>query len=157
MRPTVVDVFVVSPQRRGWRVLVLQRSRSTRCPLAWEAVHGRVQRGEAAHEAAVRELREETGLRPLRLYNVTVHSFYLHRTGRVEVAAAFCAFVDGAARIVLGDEHSRSAWLSRTAAMKRFTWPSERDSLQRAWELLRRGHAGPAEDVLFIPEVAPRS
>jgi dATP pyrophosphohydrolase len=143
-------VFVVSPHGRGWRVLVLQRSRSTRCAGAWETVHGRVRRGETPHDAALRELREETGLVPERLYNVTTHAFYLHKPTVVEVAVAFCAFVRGTPRLTLGDEHGRAEWLPRVQAMKRFAWPSERDCLARAWALLRGGDAGLLEDVLRV-------
>src|SRR5512140_3166831 len=89
----VVDVFVVSPHGRGWRVLVMERAPAARCPGAWETVHGRIEAGERPHEAAVRELHEETGLAPDRLYNVTTHAFYLHRLVTVEVAVVFCAFV----------------------------------------------------------------
>jgi 8-oxo-dGTP pyrophosphatase MutT (NUDIX family) len=100
--------------------------------------------------AAVRELREETGLVADRLYNVTTHGFYLHRPSVVQIAIAFCAFVPGTPGVTLGREHVRSAWLARTAAARRFAWPSERDCLARAWGLLRRGNAGPLEDVLRV-------
>jgi 8-oxo-dGTP pyrophosphatase MutT (NUDIX family) len=146
----VVDVFVVSPRRRAWRVLALQRSKTTRCPGAWETVHGRVEPGETPHAAAVRELREETGLRPERLYNVTTHGFYLHNQATVEIAVVFCAFVAGTPRVALGEEHATSQWLSRADALKRFVWPAERENLTRAWALLKRGHAGSVEDVLRI-------
>lgn len=146
----VVDVFVVSPGARGWRVLVLQRSPNTRCPGAWETVHGRIRRGETPERAALRELREETGLTPDRLYNVTTHGFYLHQTTTVQVAIAFCAFVPGAPAPVLGAEHVRAEWLARTAAARRFAWPSERECLARAWALLRRGDAGALDDVLRV-------
>ena len=146
----VVDVFVVSPRGRGWRVLVLQRSATTRCAGAWETVHGRMRRGESAERAALRELREETGLVPERLYNVTTHGFYLHRPGVVQVAVAFCAFVSGEPSVRLSREHERAEWLSRTAALRRLAWPSERDCLDRAWALLKLGNAGPLEDVLRV-------
>jgi dATP pyrophosphohydrolase len=146
----VVDVFVVHPAARGWRVLVLQRADDTRCPGAWETVHGRILDRETPQDAAVRELREETGLTADRLYNVTTHGFYLHESATVQIAVAFCAFVSRARRVTLGDEHSRSAWLSRTAAARRFAWPSERDCLARAWALLRHGNAGRVEDVLRV-------
>jgi 8-oxo-dGTP pyrophosphatase MutT (NUDIX family) len=146
----VVDLFVVSQRGRGWRVLTLQRAQTTRCPGAWETVHGRIERGETPQAAAVRELREETGLAPVRLYNVTAHAFYLHRQATVEIAVTFCAFVDGEPHITLGEEHARAEWLSRAGAAKRFVWPSERENLARAWALLKRGDAGPLEDVLRV-------
>jgi dihydroneopterin triphosphate diphosphatase len=147
----VVDVFVVSPRGNSWRVLALKRSKKTRCPGAWETVHGRIERNETPHAAAIRELREETGLAPDRLYNITAHGFYLHKQATVEIAVVFCAFVTGTPRITLGEEHERSVWLSRTDAMKRFVWPKEREHLAQAWSLLKGGHAGPVEDVLRIP------
>ena len=143
-------MFVVSPRGRSWRVLALQRSKTTRCPGAWETVHGRVEANETPHAAAVRELREETGLAPERLYNVTTHAFYLHQSRTVEIAVVFCAFVTGTPRVVLGEEHTRAQWLSRSDALKRFVWPAERDHLARAWALLKHGNAGAVEDVLRI-------
>ncbi len=161
LRVGVVDVYVVCPSPAGWdawRVLVLQRAASgTRCPLAWETVHGRIERGERPEDAAVRELREETGLAVARLYNVTTQAFYLHNTGlpgaglgTVQVAVAFCAFVDEAAAPVLGEEHGAHAWLPPAEAAERFAWPREREALGHVRVLLGGGDAGPLEDVLRV-------
>ena len=57
-----VDVFVIRPLASGWRVLALQRGNDTRCPSAWETVHGHIEPGEEPEQAAVREVREESGL-----------------------------------------------------------------------------------------------
>jgi 8-oxo-dGTP pyrophosphatase MutT (NUDIX family) len=146
----VVDVLVVSPRGRDWRVLTLERATTTRCAGAWETVHGRVERGERPEDAAVRELREETGLTPARLYNVTTHAFYLHRTATVQVAVVFCALIAGTPRVTLGAEHARAVWRTRAAALTHLAWPSERESLERAWSLLRMGNAGTLEDVLRV-------
>ena len=62
VRVGTVDVLVIRPLIGGWRVLALQRGADTRCPGAWETVHGHIEAGEEPEDAAVREVREETGL-----------------------------------------------------------------------------------------------
>lgn len=145
-----VDVFLISPRTDGWRILTLQRAKSTRCPTAWETVHGHVEEGEEPQQAALREVREETGLEVKRLYNVCVQPFYLHSTTTVELAVVFAAFVDPAAEIRLGEEHSRSEWLVPERALERFVWPRERMALRDILQLLQGGDAGPVEDVLRV-------
>lgn len=150
IRAGVVDVFVIHIQPDGeWRVLLLQRSRNTRCPGAWEAIHGRVEEGERPEQAAVREVAEESGLTIARLYSVTVNPFFLHSVGRVELALVFAAFVD-AKDVVLGEEHQEFQWLSVEEATSRFFWPRSRHALADIVALLSGGNAGPAEDVLRV-------
>ena len=151
LRVGVVDVYLVHPSPGGWQVLVLQRAeRGTRCPLAWEAVHGRIEPGERPEDAALREVREETGLAVERLYNVTTQAFYLHGVGAVQVAVAFCAFVAEAAAPALGPEHGAAEWLPFDLARARLAWPREREALDHARLLLGGGDAGPLEDVLRV-------
>ena len=150
----VVDVYVVHPHPAGWdawRVLVLQRAATgTRCPLSWETVHGRIEPGERPENAALRELREETGLAASRLYNVTTQAFYLHGSATVEIAIVFCAFVPDPLPPALGSEHARAVWLPPADAHARFAWLREREALAHIHALLGAGDAGPLEDVLRV-------
>jgi 8-oxo-dGTP pyrophosphatase MutT (NUDIX family) len=146
----VVDVYVIRPLTDGWKVFVAQRSLDTRCPGAWETVHGRIETDERPEDAAAREVREETGLRIARLYNVTVQAFYLHMFQAVQMAIVFAAFVDEPAEVTLGEEHQRFEWLSPDEALERFVWPREREALTHIRHLLKGGDAGPVEDVLRV-------
>ena len=150
IRVGVVDVYVVRNTGRRWRVLALQRAADTRCPGSWEAVHGRIEPGETPSVAAVRELREETGLTPERLYSVTVNPFYLAALDTIQLAVVFCAFVDSD-EVKTAEEHQAHEWLTAAQAAKRFTWPRATDVLAHITKLLHTGDAGPAEDVLRIP------
>ena len=150
VRAGTVDVVVIRPLAGGWRVLALQRAPDTRCPLAWETVHGHIESGEEPEDAAVREVREETGLAVARLYNVRVVPFYLHKTRTLQLSLVFAAFVDEPGRVVVGPEHQDAVWLSVDEAGARFAFPSERQSLREIVELLSTGDAGPVDDVMRI-------
>ena len=145
-----VDVYLIAERTDGWRILVLQRSKNTRCPTAWESVHGHIEPGEEPEQAAEREVREETGLNVERLYNVSVQPFYLNKPHVVELAVVFAAFVNPASEVTLSDEHSRSEWLTPERALERFVWPRERQALREIMVLLHAGNAGPVEDVLRV-------
>jgi type II secretory ATPase GspE/PulE/Tfp pilus assembly ATPase PilB-like protein/8-oxo-dGTP pyrophosphatase MutT (NUDIX family) len=145
-----VDVYVVRPLSSGWRVLALQRANDTRCPSAWEPVHGHIDPGEEPEDAALRELREETGLSAERLYVVRVNPFYVRRTRTLQLAVVFAAFVEEPATVTIAGEHQRAEWLSVDEALSRFAFPGERASLREVVELLGTGNAGPVEDVMRV-------
>ena len=149
VRVGVVDVFVLRRRGREWDALVLERAPGVRCAGAWETVHGRIEPGERPEDAAIREVREETGLAVDRLYNVTVQPFYLHQEREVMVAVVFAAIV-GDAPLMLGPEHTHAEWLPIADAERRFAWPRERANVRDAAELLRGGDAGTVEDVLRV-------
>ena len=148
--PGVIEVFVIRHNGGDWRVLVLQRAAEGKRPNSWETVYGKIDAREKPEKAALRELDEETGLKPAALYDVTVSSFYLHDSRTVQMCITFAAFVDDDCIIELSDEHQRFEWLTLDGACDRFTWPREAHALRDAHHLLKNGDAGPVEDVLRV-------
>ena len=148
---SLVDVLVLRGSGPLLECLVLRRAAGGRCPGSWEAVHGHVEDGERPHEAALRELQEETGLAALKLYNLSrVETFYLHRRDEVAFVAVFVAFVAPGESARTGAEHDACEWLPVAGALERLAWPRERRCLEDAVQLLGRGNAGALEDVLFV-------
>lgn len=147
-RVTFVDVYPLRRAGSMLEVVALRRAPRGRCSGAWEVVHGSIEEGETPHQAALRELREETGFAPERLYNLSrVETFYRHRVDEVAFIPVFAAFVQNAV-VRLSNEHDAFEWLSFPAARERLAWPRERRALKDIEVLLGRGNAGELEDVL---------
>jgi 8-oxo-dGTP pyrophosphatase MutT (NUDIX family) len=150
-RVAFVDVYVLRQGARGVEVAALRRGPAGRCPGSWETVHGTVEPAETPVQAALRELAEETGLVPLRLYNASrVEVFYRHRADEIALIPVFAAYVASGAELRASPEHDRAEWLTPTEAAGRFSWPRERRALEDVLSMLASGDAGLLEDVLRI-------
>ena len=151
VRVSLVDLYVLRGAAREIECLVLRRAAGGRCPGSWETVHGHIEAGETPAEAAARELLEETGLIPEKLYNLSrVETFYQHRLDEVALVPVFAAFVPREAGVTTGGEHDRFEWLPPVDARRRFAWPREARALDDILTLLGSGHAGAVEDVLRV-------
>ncbi|HYK81808.1 MAG TPA: NUDIX domain-containing protein [Gemmatimonadales bacterium] len=150
-RVAFVDVYVLRQGAHGFEVAALRRGPAGRCPGSWETVHGTIEAGETPVQAALRELAEETGLTPLRLYNASrVEAFYRHRADEVALVPVFVALVSADAVLRASQEHDRADWVTPAEATQRFAWPRERRALSDVLSILGSGSAGLLEDVLRV-------
>ena len=146
-----IDAYLLRSGATGIEVLVLRRAPGGRSPGSWETVHGHIEPGETPVQAALRELREETGLEPARLYNVSrVEAFYRHQANAIVLIPVFAGVVDARAAVRHSPEHDRAEWLEAREAAARFSWPRERRALDDVLSILGSGDAGLLEDVLRV-------
>ena len=151
VRVCFVDTYVLRGAGAQLEVLALRRGTRGRCPGSWETVHGTIEPGETPVQASLREMREETGLAPQRLYNLSrTEAFYQHRTDEVVLIPVFAAFVAAQAEPRVSTEHDRAEWLTPAAAAQRFAWPRERRALDDILSIVGGGDAGLLEDVLKV-------
>lgn len=151
VRVAYVDVLVLRGEGDGLEVLCLRRGHQGRSPGSWEAVHANIDEGETPVETALRELKEETGLEPVRFYNLSrVEAFYRHSVNEIVLVPVFAAVVADDAEVRLSDEHDDWSWLKPEQARGRMTWPRVRREIEDAVALIGLGNAEPAEDVLSI-------
>lgn len=80
----------------------------------WQMVSGGIEPGETAYEAALRELKEETGTVPDRFYSAdTVETFYMKSLDKIAFVPVFVAFIDKKPEIKMAEhEHDDFSWFS---------------------------------------------
>jgi dATP pyrophosphohydrolase len=115
----------------GPQVLLAERAEGRYLAGTWHFMGGAIEAGETAWAAAVRELREESGLRPDALYRLsTVTAFYRPDVDALCSAIPFCAVVAPGADVILSDEHSAFGWYDFTYAAGRLMWKADRQALE---------------------------
>lgn len=109
----------------------------------WEFPRGGMEAGESEMQTAVREIREETGLKQDDLkfvpgYRVSIHYWYvLNGTRRSKDATYFLAETKNDA-VRLSDEHLGFTWAEYDDAVKLFKFDNARNVLKQARDFLER-------------------
>lgn len=126
----VVSVYVFRLTPQGPHYLALRRRKEIdRLGGTWQAIHGGIEAGETATQAAARELWEETGLKPVSFWSLNlVETFFVYQEDAVVFAPCFGAEVDG--EVQLGSEHDQHEWMTLEEIKKRLIWPNQRIAVQ---------------------------
>lgn len=115
----------------------------------WQSVYGRIEKGETAWQAALRELAEETGLTPEEFYQLdTVNTFYLAADDCIWMFPAFCALVGCDAQVRLNEEHDSQRWIDRREFADACLWPGEKMALRELFSQIL--DQGPSKPLLKI-------
>ncbi len=147
----IVEVCVFRTRGRNAEYLLLRRSgHDTLYPGIWQFVTGTMDSGEHAVKAALRELEEETGLRPLHFWTVPYASvFYDRLADAMNLCPMFAAEVGESQDPRLSVEHETFAWLPAKEAVRRLVWPGQRRGLEIVEQYIVGGEA--AKDLGLIP------
>ncbi|MEA3287076.1 MAG: NUDIX pyrophosphatase [Candidatus Marinimicrobia bacterium] len=124
-----IDVFPFARMHNELRFLLLHRSINNSYPGIWQPVSGKLESGEKAWQAGLRELREETGFSPLAFFALDhVSTYYLHHTDELIQVPAFLAEVS-LADPILSHEHDAFQWLALDQAISLASWEPYRQAL----------------------------
>ena len=127
-------------QRNGEEIEVVLASRRTRRgQLAWGLAKGGIEDDETMEDAAIREVREETGLlAEIEASLGETRYFYVWENVRIRKTVHFFLMRhEGGDIDDRDDEMEEVRWFPLERALKRAAYRGERDVLERAAELLR--------------------
>lgn len=110
--------------------LLLKRSKKESYAGIWQPITGTIREGEKAYETAIREIKEEINLLPLKFWVApNVSSFYLPEKDAVSFVPVFAAEIDPNAEVKISHEHSDYKWVTYGEALDKFAWKEQRESL----------------------------
>jgi dATP pyrophosphohydrolase len=127
----MIEAHVFRKTENGIEFLLLKRSEGDIYPGVWQMVTGSVITGEKAHEAVIREIKEETGLIPEKLWVVpNVNSFYSKKRDHICMVPVFAALVKNNSEINISGEHAEYKWVDKDTANKLLAWVGQRKSVE---------------------------
>ena len=118
-----VNVAVVRKDDDGWRFLLLKRSDRESYGGHWGFMTGGKRNGETVPQVVIRELEEETGLKPTAIWatEYVVH-FYEPQVDRIWILPIIVAVVEPYSRVRLSEENSEFHWLPAIKAKRLVSW-----------------------------------
>ena len=126
----VVDAYVYRKAEDGLLFLILKRAETKMYEHLWQGVAGKIEAGETAPLAAIRELDEETGLKPRHMFIADhISRFYEAHDDRINLVPVFGIEVDSD-DVTLSEEHCDYKWVTLNQALDHLVWLGQKQGIQ---------------------------
>ncbi len=135
------------PQERSAGAIVFRRGNNTEYLLLhyetghWEFPRGNIEKGETEHEAARREIREETGITDITFldgFKETSVWFFRREGKTIHKEATYFLAETKQDNVTISHEHQDYIWLSFEQAMEKVTFKNAKEILQKAEAFLKK-------------------
>jgi dATP pyrophosphohydrolase len=108
----------------------------------WQPVTGGLEEGETIKEAALREIKEETGVKKVKRLIESVHYFKFDNHPKLEDEYVFGAEISQKEKIVFDKniytEHDDQRWCAYEDAMKLLKWSGNKEGLRKLNDILAK-------------------
>ena len=134
-----VDSYIYRNTDAGPVYLMLKRSMGKYYEHLWQGVAGKIEKGETAVQTILRELKEETGKKPVKMFAADhIASFYDARKDRIQMVPIFGIEVENS-EVQLSEEHSEYKWVSFEEAVALLTWKGQKEGLRTVHDEIMSG------------------
>ena len=132
----VIDCHVVYWEADIPQFLTIKRAPTERYPLIWQCVTGGIKNNEKAFEAAIREVKEETGLVPNRLWTIDrVNNYYDPKYDSVFLIPVFGVEVLKK-DVLLSSEHIDYYWGDMKSVQNKMLFNQQKRGLESFYNML---------------------
>lgn len=126
----LIEAHIFRTEKDKLEFLSLKRSPEQYYPDLWQMVSGKIKENETAYQSALREIKEETGLKPEKLWVApTVNSFYSPDKDYICLLPVFAAKVKYEGIVKISNEHTEYKWVSPEQAKELYAWEGQRKSV----------------------------
>ncbi len=138
-----IAVYLCKVEALTCKHLIIRR-RPGYLGVTWQMISGRLERGEKGWEAALREIKEETGLVPDRFYSAnTLEAFYEVQQNCINLIPVFVGFIDTDQEVRLSHEHSEYRWVTADDADAYLIFQQQKDMLRTLEDLFVKREPNP--------------
>lgn len=138
---------------KGDQVLLIRRGREPRLG-EWSLPGGRIEPGERARDAALRELREETGVMAEILGLIDVVDGIFSDHGRHYVLIDYLAVWRGGDPVA-GDDADEAIFVPADEALARVAWGETRRIIEAGLKMIRRDDTSGSDQPVAMASAAP--
>ncbi|HJY64338.1 MAG TPA: NUDIX domain-containing protein [Ignavibacteria bacterium] len=126
-----IELHICFKGKDGYKFLLLKRSEDAKIyPGIWQMITGTIESHEHTKDTLIRELKEETGLNPERIFSIPrINTFYLAISDKICMSPVFLTIVKNT-DVVLSGEHTEYKWAAYEEASKLIHWPNQVESLE---------------------------
>ena len=133
----LIDLYLYKLSDGQPKFLLFRRAKGKMYEGQWRMIGGKVHADETYWQAALRELMEETSLKPMRFWTIpSVNQFYEHSTDTILSIPAFAAEIAEDDSIVLDSEHTEYMWIQPEDASTYIQWPEQIRLIQLTSQLI---------------------
>ena len=132
----VIDAYVFSYINNNLKFLLLKRAKTKMYEHLWQGVAGKIEKNEKAWQAAIRELKEETGFTPHKIFVADhISKFYEANFDRINLVPVFGIEVNKQ-KVTLSKEHSEYKWVDFKTASKTLVWNGQKEGILAVYNML---------------------
>ena len=134
----LIEAHIFRTVNNDIEFLLIKRAEGERYPNLWQMVTGSIEPGEKAYQTALREIKEETNLTPVKMWMIpNINSFYSPEEDCISFIPVFAVQVEDISQFKISSEHSDFRWVNKDEAKELLAWPGQKQSVDIIHEYFR--------------------